>query len=90
MKILEETKKSLLEKEEAKWMLKSRAIWLIEGDGYTHIYQNYDKHRKNINIIWEMSTLECTREISFSKIVEEGRRHFKSFFRSQTRPICLF
>jgi hypothetical protein len=55
LKRLEGIKKGLLEKEEAKWKLKNRAIWLAEGDENTKFFQNYARHRKNTNTIWENS-----------------------------------
>jgi hypothetical protein len=52
-KELECKKKDLLDREEATWKLKSRSLWIKEGDKNTIFSQvcNYEKH---INTIWEI------------------------------------
>jgi len=37
-------------------------IWLAEGDENTKFFQNYAKHRKNINIIWELRKEDVAEE----------------------------
>jgi hypothetical protein len=41
---LEGTKKSLLDKKEVEWRLKSKAIYLEEDDECTKFFHNYAKH----------------------------------------------
>jgi hypothetical protein len=58
LKELEGIKRKLLEQKRAKWSLKSRPIWLAKGHENTRFFQNYAKHHKNINTIWEMRKKE--------------------------------
>jgi hypothetical protein len=54
LKELEGKKNKLLEWEESKWRMKSRATWLPKGDENTKFFYNNVERRKNINTIWEI------------------------------------
>jgi hypothetical protein len=51
LNILEESKRRILDWDESQWRTKSRAVWPVERDENTMFFQNYSKHRKNINTI---------------------------------------
>ena len=44
-------------------------------------FQNYDKHKKNKNIIWEIRNNNAQNVKKFKEIVE-GVSHFKAFFKN--------
>jgi len=52
---LERKKQYLLKHEEVSWRLKSRAIWLKEGDKNTKFFHNYANARRERNSIWKIS-----------------------------------
>ena len=54
LKSLERKRDSLLPKEEQIMCLKSRALWLEEGDKNTKFFHMFSSHRKNINTICEI------------------------------------
>jgi hypothetical protein len=49
--------KYILDYEETKWRLKSRSIWLKEGDDNTKKFHNYSKQCKMFNTIWELKDI---------------------------------
>jgi hypothetical protein len=54
LKSLEDKNKHLLDLEEVEWKLKSRAIWLVEGDNNTNFFHKFASHKKNYNTILEL------------------------------------
>lgn len=56
-RIKERQKKKLkiLEQEEAFWRLKSRAIWVKEGDKNTKFFHKFASSRREKNSIWKIS-----------------------------------
>ena len=74
LKKLEAMKESLLLQEENKWRLKSRALWLAEGDQNTKLFHSYASQRKNINTIQEVKNTRGNIAKTFgekSKVVVE-------------------
>lgn len=51
---LEKLKQALLLKEESAWRLKSRALWIKEGDHNTKFFHNFANARRNRNSIWKI------------------------------------
>ena len=60
LKKLEGRKEALLLQEEKKWRLKSRALWLAEGDQNTKYFHRYASQRKSINTIHEIRTTQAS------------------------------
>jgi len=65
---LELKRTKLLTIEEATWNLKSRAIWIKEGDRNTKIFHRCANHRRNINTIWGINDangnyIQCREDI---------------------------
>jgi hypothetical protein len=81
LKELEGKKKVLLNKENVEWTLKSKAIWLIEGDNNKKKIHKYANYRRKINTIWEISKLDVSRAKSFKEIAEVGKQHFRNLFK---------
>lgn len=50
---LEKRKQHILKEEEASWRLKSRALWLKDGD--TKFFHRYASARREMNTIWKIS-----------------------------------
>lgn len=55
IKELERKKHNLLKQEEVSWRLKSRAIWLKEGDKNTKFFHKYENSKCERNTIWKIS-----------------------------------
>eukprot|EP00253_Pinus_taeda_P017475 PITA_17475 len=55
---LERSKHNLLAIEEATWRLKSKAIWLKEGDKNAKFFHRYTNKRRETNSIWEIKDEE--------------------------------
>lgn len=51
---LGQVKQTLLQKEEASWRLKCRAIWLREGDRNMKYFHNFANARRSKNSIWKI------------------------------------
>ena len=74
-------KESLLLQEEKKWRLKSRALWLAEGDQNMNFVHKYASQRKNISTIQEFKNKRGNIAKTFeekSKVVVE---HFQELFK---------
>jgi hypothetical protein len=55
LKILMDQRQELLTKDEATWRLKSRVVWLSEGENNTTFFHKYANYQKNLNTIWEVA-----------------------------------
>jgi hypothetical protein len=73
-------KQDLLACEEAKWGLKSRAIWL-EGDNNNIVFHNFVNYRKNLNSIWEIKDQNGQMISSFKEISKAGKGYFCILFK---------
>eukprot|EP00253_Pinus_taeda_P002178 PITA_02178 len=54
IRLLEEKRLSLLHIQEVTWHLKSRALWIQEGDRNTEFFHRHASHRRKIKTIWDM------------------------------------
>lgn len=76
---LENKKKDILSDIETTWRLKSREIWIKEGDSNTKFFHRYVNHRCNINSIWEIYDVEGrrfqTQEETSGVVVAHFRMH---------------
>jgi len=70
---LEKRRQALLEEKEARWRLKSRAIWLKAGDENTKQFQAYQ----------ELENSDGDQICSFAGLEEMGINHFESLFKAQ-------
>jgi hypothetical protein len=71
---------TLLENEEKKWPLKSRAIWIKESNNNTKFFHHVMNYDKNMNMISEVRTIDGSVVPSFKEKKKEGVHHFKSLF----------
>ena len=63
---MEGKKDLLLSQDERQWRLKSRALWLKEGDQNTKFFHRYASHRNSINTIYEIRSPQGNMVIYFS------------------------
>ena len=81
LKKLEGRKEALLLQEEKKWRLKSRALWLEEGDQNTKYFHRYASQRKSINTIHEIRTVQGSWAKSFEEKTQAAVEHFQGLFK---------
>lgn len=78
---LEKRKHYLLSIEEATWRLKSRALWLKEGDRNTKYFQNFANARKRRNAIWKIDDRKGGFYYSQEDISKEASRVFQEQYK---------
>jgi hypothetical protein len=75
----------LLADQEETWRLKSRAIWLENGDENTKFFQAYAKGRREENTIWSLKDQEGRSITSFEGLASLGKNHFQTLFKADRR-----
>ena len=70
----------MLDKEEELLKLKSRAIWIKEGDKNTKFFHIFSTHKRNMNTISVIKDMNAVFVYSFKENVEAGERYFKHLF----------
>jgi hypothetical protein len=70
---------------EATWRLKSRAIWLENGDENTKFFHAFAKGWKAANAIWSLKDQEDRPVISFKGLENLGKKHFQTLFKEDRR-----
>eukprot|EP01018_Ginkgo_biloba_P018081 Gb_04379 [translate_table: standard] len=78
---LESKKCKLLLDREKDWRIKSRAIWLQQGDQNTKYFHNYARFRENQNTIWELTG----RGGIIKDLAALGVQHFSGIFKEPDR-----
>lgn len=78
---LERKKYKLLKQEESFWRLKSRAIWLKEGDRNTNFFHKHANAKREKNTIWKIRDGNGGFFVSQQDITREAVSHFKSQYR---------
>lgn len=73
----------LLLKEEASWRLKSRAIWLREGDRNSKFFHNFANARRRKNSIWKIEEGNGGFYFSQHDISIEATRFFQNQYKRQ-------
>jgi len=74
-----------LEKEEKTCHLKSRAIWIKEGDNNSMSFHQYANFRKNVDTIWEVKAPNKSLAPSFNDKAEERVCYFHDLFQASAR-----
>lgn len=78
---VERKRKHILQVREATWHLKSRAIWIWEGDRNTKFFHRFSNHRRKVNSIWEIIDTEGNRIQSQQDISKAVLQHFEKAYR---------
>ena len=73
---LETRREKIHAQQEYTWCLKSRALWILEGDANTKFFHRYSSFRRNINSIHELRNGEGETR----KDIKELKRGAISFF----------
>jgi len=69
---LEKKRRNLLKENEAEWHLKSRELWLKNGDDNTKLFQSYAKGRKFSNTIWQLKDYSGRNFSSYDEFAHLG------------------
>eukprot|EP00253_Pinus_taeda_P003262 PITA_03262 len=72
----------ILKEREERWQLRSRAIWLSEGDNNTNFYHKFANGRKAINSIWELRDDHNHKITSQRNLASLAIEHFKGIYRA--------
>jgi hypothetical protein len=77
---LEDKRASWLKTEEQEWRIKSRALWIKEGDNNTKFFHQFVNYRRNLNTIWEIKDEEGNVAVSFEDKSNLGVNFFSNLF----------
>eukprot|EP00253_Pinus_taeda_P013872 PITA_13872 len=70
----------ILKDHEEALRLRSRAIWMKEGDANTKLYHKFSNGRKAINTIWQLQNAQGQVVKTFQKLDELTTSHFKQIY----------
>jgi hypothetical protein len=77
---LEANRAHLLQADENRWRLKSRALWLTSGDSNTRFFHRFASHRRNKKLIWEIEDEDGNIAHKTEDIKKAAYTHFQTFF----------
>jgi hypothetical protein len=77
---LEDKRAKWLKTEEHEWRIKSRALWIKEGDNNTKFFHQFANYRRNLNTIWEIKDEEGNVAVSFEDKAKLGVIFFSNLF----------
>eukprot|EP00253_Pinus_taeda_P019805 PITA_19805 len=83
-RLLDHARGKILKDREEDWRLRSRVIWLQEGDDNTKFYRKYENGRKAINTIWQLSNDQCLTVNTFPQLASLASSHYKKIYRAPT------
>lgn len=72
----------ILKEREESWRLRSRAIWLTEGDDNTKFYHKFTNGSKAINTIWELRNEWGQPVSSQPNLARLAIEHFKGIYKA--------
>eukprot|EP00253_Pinus_taeda_P032607 PITA_32607 len=72
----------ILKEREESWRLRSRAIWLLEGDANTKFYHKFANGRKAINTIWELMDEHGHKVTSQRNLANLATGHFRGIYKA--------
>ena len=81
---MERKKKKILAEKELSIRLKSRAMWLLHGDGNTKFFHNFYKNRTTVNTIWELTNEEGQSVTGFDDLTEVCSSHFYNLYKADS------
>lgn len=72
----------ILKDREESWRLRSRAIWLKDGDNNNKFYHKFANGRKAINTIWELKNEHGKSIQTFQEMAALANSHFKGIYKA--------
>jgi len=72
----------ILKEREESWRLRSRAIWLMEGDANTKFYHKFANGRKIINTIWELKNDQGQPVSQQHNLARLATEHFRGIYKA--------
>eukprot|EP00253_Pinus_taeda_P031908 PITA_31908 len=72
----------ILKEREESWRLRSRAIWLLEGDANTKYYHKFANGWKIINTIWELKDEHGHQVSSQKNLARLATAHFRGIYKA--------
>jgi len=77
---LEDKRAKWLKTEEQEWRIKSRALWIKEGDNNTKFFHQFANYRRNLNTIWEIRDELGNVIVSFEEKAKIEVNFFNNLF----------
>jgi len=72
----------ILKDREENWRLRSRAIWLLEGDDNTKLFYKYANGKKAINTIWHLKNEQGIRVNNLQQLTTLATSHYKQLYKA--------
>lgn len=74
--------RNILKEREETWRLRSKAIWLKEGDDNSKFFHKFANGRKAINTIWKLTNEQGIGLDTFSQLATLATSHFKQVYQA--------
>jgi len=78
---LEASRRHMLQADEIRWRLKSRATWISSGDSNSRFFHRFASHRRNKKLIWEIESENGRTVHSLDEIKQEAHIYYKKNFK---------
>jgi hypothetical protein len=78
---LEATRLHMLQANEIRWRLKSRALWISSGDNNSRFFHRFASHRRNKKLIWEIEAENGSTVHRLDDIKQEAHNYYNFFFK---------
>jgi hypothetical protein len=89
LKALEQERNKLFFEEEARWRLKSRALWIKSGDNNTKYFHHFASYRRNNFFLWEIKDDQGNVHQGHEALKGEAKRFFSSFYQEPAENLIV-
>jgi hypothetical protein len=83
LKLLESERNKMIMEEEARWRLKSRALWIQCGDNNSKYFHHFTSYRRNKKYLWEIQDDQGHFHQGQDALKKEAKRFFSSFYQEE-------